>query len=49
MNLRRPNYWTRDIHGTSRYVTAEFHRLKDIMDKLGHDRIDLLKLDIEGS
>lgn len=43
------NYSTRNIHGTSEYFVADCRRLIDVMKQLGHDRLDLLKLDIEGS
>lgn len=38
-----------DLHGTRKYFTAKCQKLATIMKKLGHDHIDLLKLDIEGS
>lgn len=39
----------RDIHGTSKYFLADCRRLADVMREFGHERLDLLKLDIEGS
>ena len=38
-----------DLHGTGKYFTAECRKLSMIMQDLGHDHIDLLKLDIEGA
>jgi FkbM family methyltransferase len=49
MNPDHPNYSTSDIHGTSSFFLADCRRLTDVMRRLGHDHLDLLKLDIEGS
>jgi FkbM family methyltransferase len=49
MNRRSANYSVRDIHGTSEYFVADCRRLINVMTELGHSRIDLLKLDIEGA
>jgi FkbM family methyltransferase len=49
MNRQHTNYSIRDIHGTFEYFTADCFRVSTIMTKLGHDHLDLLKLDIEGS
>ncbi len=38
-----------DLHGTGEYFSAERRKLSTIMQDLGHDHIDLLKLDIEGA
>jgi len=38
-----------DLHGTGKYFTAKCRKLATIMKELGHDHIDLLKLDIEGA
>jgi FkbM family methyltransferase len=38
-----------DLHGTGKHFTAECRKLSTIMQDLGHDHIDLLKLDIEGA
>lgn len=38
-----------DLQGTGKYFTAKCHKLSTIMNELGHDHIDLLKLDIEGA
>ena len=35
--------------GKTEGLEARFHRLKTIMNELGHERIDLLKMDIEGA
>jgi FkbM family methyltransferase len=38
-----------DLQGTGNYFVAECQKLSSIMHELGHDHIDLLKLDIEGA
>jgi len=38
-----------DLQGTGNYFLAECRKLSSIMHELGHDHIDLLKLDIEGA
>lgn len=38
-----------DLHGTDNYFVAECRKLSNIMKELGHEHIDLLKLDIEGA
>jgi len=38
-----------DLKGTGRYFVCECQKLSTIMRSLGHTRIDLLKLDIEGA
>jgi len=38
-----------NLQGTSDYFEAECDRLSNIMKSLGHTRLDLLKLDIEGA
>ncbi len=38
-----------NIHGTDRYVEAPVSTLAALMERLGHERVDLLKLDIEGA
>jgi FkbM family methyltransferase len=38
-----------NAQGTSEYFEGECRRLSSLMADLGHDRIDLLKLDIEGA
>jgi len=38
-----------DLHGTGKHFTAECRKLSTIMHDLGHNHIDLLKLDIEGA
>lgn len=38
-----------DLKGTGKYVVCKCQRVSSIMRDLGHDRIDLLKLDIEGA
>lgn len=43
------SFSTNIIHGASGAVELPVARLRSIMDKLGHQRIALLKMDIEGS
>jgi FkbM family methyltransferase len=38
-----------DLQGTQATVPAVCKRLSTVLDELGHDRVDLLKLDIEGA
>jgi len=38
-----------DLHGRGQCFKARCYKLSSIMKQLGHDHIDLLKLDIEGS
>lgn len=38
-----------DLHGTGKHFTAECRKLSTIMQDLGHEHIDMLKLDIEGA
>ncbi len=49
MNDNHVNLSTRDIHATGKYVLVPAETLRSIMNRLGHDRLDLLKIDIEGS
>lgn len=49
MNTAHCNYSVSDIHGTGQFFIAKCRRLSTIMNEMGHSRIDLLKLDIEGS
>ena len=44
-----PNFSVRNVHGTSKHYVVECERLSTIMKKLGHDHLDLVKLDIEGA
>ena len=48
-NPEHANWFTQDLHGSSRHFDAQCFTLRTVMTKLGHDRIDLLKIDIEGS
>jgi FkbM family methyltransferase len=43
------NFSATNLHGTSTGFTAQSRSLQSLMRELGHDRIDLLKLDIEGA
>jgi FkbM family methyltransferase len=38
-----------NLQGTDRYITARCRRIGSMMSELGHDRLDLLKLDVEGA
>ena len=38
-----------NLQGTESYFEAPCRSLKSLMEELGHDRIDLLKLDVEGA
>lgn len=49
MNRKHANYSSKDIHGTASYFTAKCKKLREVMNEFGHKRLDLLKLDIEGS
>ena len=35
--------------GEENGIEVQFHKLKTVMDKLGHEKIDVLKMDIEGA
>lgn len=48
-NTEETSHSIYDLHGTNNYFTAECRKLSTIMKDLGHDHIDLLKLDIEGA
>jgi hypothetical protein len=43
------NLSVKNVHLTGVSVKAECKTLKTIMGELGHDRIDLLKVDVEGA
>ena len=43
------SYSIPNIQGTDTHFTAVCRRVSSIMEELGHDRIDLLKLNIEGA
>jgi FkbM family methyltransferase len=38
-----------NLQGTGTYFTATCRRIGSMMSELGHDRLDLLKLDVEGA
>jgi FkbM family methyltransferase len=38
-----------NLQRTSDFFSAEVTRVKDVAEKLGHDRVDLVKMDIEGA
>ncbi|MDQ8201575.1 FkbM family methyltransferase [Pelagicoccus sp. SDUM812003] len=39
----------KDVFKNTKKIDVQLHRLKTIMDKLGHSHIDILKMDIEGA
>lgn len=43
------NWFAENLHGTQETFAAECLTIPSVMARLGHARIDLLKLDIEGS
>jgi FkbM family methyltransferase len=43
------NFSAVNLHGTDRFFLARCRSLPSIMSELGHERVDLLKLDIEGA
>jgi len=49
MTASSPNYSARDIHGTDRYFEAKCKTVKQVMNELGHRKVDILKIDIEGA
>lgn len=49
MDPRHANWFAENLHGTDAYFEAECFRIGTIMRKLGHTRLDILKLDVEGS
>lgn len=48
-NRAHANWFIDNLHGTDVFFEAECYTIGTIMKKLGHGRIDLLKIDIEGS
>ncbi|WP_169053626.1 FkbM family methyltransferase [Alteraurantiacibacter aquimixticola] len=46
---RHVNFFVENLHGTEEYFEAECLTISTVMERLGHERIDLLKIDIEGS
>jgi FkbM family methyltransferase len=48
-NRRHANWSTADLHGTGEYFVAECKRIEHLAKELGHDHVDLVKIDIEGS
>lgn len=49
LNPNHPNWFIDNLHGTDDYFEAECLTIPAIMQKLGHDEVELLKIDIEGS
>ena len=43
------SYSALNLHGKSAFVEAQVRTLKSLSLELGHDRIDLMKIDIEGA
>lgn len=48
-NKKYANYSFSDIHGTREFIEADCLTLEKIMEKMNHNHIDLLKMDVEGS
>lgn len=48
-NPKHVSHSITNLQQTGGYFTAKCRRLKKIMGNLGHDKIDLLKMDIEGA
>lgn len=48
-DLAHGNWFAENLHATDRTFSAECLTIGSIMRRLGHRRIDLLKIDIEGS
>lgn len=46
---RHVSHSIKNLQRTSDHFTAECATIQTIMDRLGHDRLDLLKLDVEGA
>jgi FkbM family methyltransferase len=49
MSKSKVNFSTKDIHATGEFFIANCKTLKSIMEERGHEHLDILKLDIEGS
>jgi FkbM family methyltransferase len=49
MSADHGSHFLHDLHQTGKFHEVPCYRLATIMGKLGHDRIDLMKMDIEGS
>ena len=43
------SYFINDLHHTGKYYEVPCYRLSTIFEKLGHDSVYLMKIDIEGS
>lgn len=43
------NLFVTDLHQTGRYIEAQCYRLGTIMERLDHEKLFLMKIDIEGS
>ncbi|MEM6475491.1 MAG: FkbM family methyltransferase [Pseudomonadota bacterium] len=43
------NWFVDNLHGTDSFFEADCFTIETIMKKLGHEQIELLKIDIEGS
>jgi FkbM family methyltransferase len=46
---RHANWFAENIHHTHEFFEANCYSIASIMNKLGHDHVDLLKIDVEGS
>jgi len=49
MDEAHGSYFIHDLHGTGRYHEVPCYRVSTIMEKLNHDSVYLVKMDIEGS
>lgn len=49
MDQTHANWFVDNLHNTEGFFEAECFTIETIMRKLGHDKIELLKIDIEGS
>jgi FkbM family methyltransferase len=48
-NPEHVSHSVKNLQNTDRFFTGEVVTIAELMNRLGHDRIDLLKLDIEGA
>ncbi len=49
IDANHANWFVDNLHGTDEFFEADCFTIETIMQKLDHDRIDLLKIDVEGS
>ena len=48
-NPRHVSHSVANLQGTDRFIEVECRSVTSLMQELGHDRVDLLKLDVEGA